>query len=520
MPSSALLFSELSQLVQNAALGMVAICGNSGSCPNAAPALRADFNGELIPPAARANATARPRIAASDASQNLQIFPPILTPDNQFGDDDLSQMHSRVDSFGDYFFFQNDAQKSIFADDAPAAGEGISAEHPEPNVPRYKVNQPDEQQTETLAEASAVVAPEIVRGGGLTVTGGYSSIEGFSVGGKIARTNISGPATELAAAAHYSRVRSFLELRYTDGKFLGSDATFAPTIFASQLSATGFGDGIGKTPFSQSARGINILLNKKLKDGLSATVNYRLSNDHFRPSGKNVHCDVATFGSVLCDEIGPRTTSILTFALYYDEKVRLEDRSHRFRMRLAHDLSAGGSADFSRLRLSAAAQIGVGGGVTVSFDAEGGYMTPIGKDRLPLFERFYIGDNSMRGFDLRGIGPKIRPAIATAGQNVAVGGRAYYVVRTDVGVTLGQISGSYTLQPGVFIDAGSVFLAKDKLLPGETLIGNSSKPRISAGIGLAIHTPAGKLRIDFVKPLVKQAGDRPKMLSISFGTAM
>lgn len=520
MPSSALLFGEFGQLVQNAALGVVAICGNSGSCPNAAPAMSADAQAEMNPPATVSRAKIQSRMTATNSAVSMKFFDPILESDSQVGDDDFSEIQSRIHSVGEYFFFRNDASNSVFADDPPAIGVSEQTEHPEPNAPRYKVNQPNEQQPETLAEGNVVTSPEIVRGGGLTVTGGYSSIEGFSVGGKIARTNISGPSTELAAAAHYSKVRSFLELRYTDGRFLGSSATFAPTIFASQLSATGFGDGIGKTPFSQSARGINILLNKKLMDGLSATLNYRLSDDHFRPSGKNVHCDVATFGSVLCDEIGPRTSSILTFALTYDEKVKLKDRSHRFRMRLAHDLSAGGSADFSRLRLSAAAQLGLGSGVTVSFDTEGGYMTPIGKDRLPLFERFYIGDNSMRGFDLRGIGPKLRPANATAGQNVAVGGRAYYVMRTDLALNLGKFGGNYTLQPGLFIDAGSVFLAKDSLLPGETLIGNSSKPRISAGVGLAIHTPAGKLRIDFVKPILKQLGDRPKMLSISFGTAM
>jgi outer membrane protein assembly factor BamA len=73
----------------------------------------------------------------------------------------------------------------------------------------------------------------------------------------------------------------------------------------------------------------------------------------------------------------------------------------------------------------------------------------------------------------------------------------------------------------LFVDVGSVFAAgKDRFLPGETLIGNSPKPRISVGVGFALGTPAGKLRLDFVKPLVKQQGDRAKFFAISFGKSI
>ena len=311
-----------------------------------------------------------------------------------------------------------------------------------------------------------------------------------------------------------------LEVAYTDGNLLGSNTIVAPTIFDSHLSATGFGEGIGKTPFSQSARGVDVMVNKKFKNGLSSTLNYRLSDDHFRPRTLNTHCDIARFGSVLCAEIGPRTTSIFTVALAFDEKVQLDGRNHRFRMRLTHDLSVGGTAEFSRIRFNSEARINLSNRLTFSLDAAGGFMTPIGNDRLPLFERFYIGNSNMRGFDLRGIGPKIRPLNSTAAQNIAIGGTAYYVVRTDLALSLRKVSSSFALRPSVFFDAGSVFLAKDKLLVGETLIGNSAKPRASVGIGLGIPTGAGELRIDLVKPILKQAGDRPQMFSISFGTAI
>jgi outer membrane protein insertion porin family len=174
-------------------------------------------------------------------------------------------------------------------------------------------------------------------------------------------------------------------------------------------------------------------------------------------------------------------------------------------LQLTQDLSVGGSASFSRTQLISQAHVGLGSGLSFTLDAEGGYIAPMNGDKIPLFERFYIGDSSMRGFDFRGIGPKIRPTAAKAGQNVAIGGQAYYVARSELSANLDGTFGRLGFQPGLFVDVGSVFAAgKERLLPGETLIGNSPKPRASVGVGLALGLPAGKLRLNFVKPLFKQ----------------
>ena len=519
MPGSALLFRELGQLAHHAAMGMATISGNGAVAASANQAMLHAQEIEI----GHARDLIKTGIAdtqgARNGRQKLNAIRNMTHYDWQFKRPGLNQTLHIATRDGGYIFFQNDdGFETAYADRAGSQSDPLT--YPEPNAPRFKVNQPDETPPDELTGERSSEEPKIVRGGGLTLTGSYSSIEGFSVGGKIARTNIAGLNTELAATAHYSKIRSLFEVGYTDGNLLGSNTTVAPTIFDSQLSATGFGDGIGKTPFSQSARGINVMMHKKFKNGLSSTLNYRISDDIFRPRGKNVHCDIATFGSVLCAEIGPRTTSILTVALSFDEKLQINGRNHRFRMRLTHDLSAGGTAKFSRTRFSSEAHINLSSRLSFSLEAEGGFMTPIGNDRLPLFERFYVGNSSMRGFDLRGIGPKIRPANSTSAQNIAIGGTAYYVVRTDLALSLHKVSSRFALQPSVFIDAGSVFLARDKLLLGETLIGNSAKPRVSVGVGLGMPTPAGKFRIDFVRPILKQTGDRPKTLSISFGTAM
>ena len=122
-------------------------------------------------------------------------------------------------------------------------------------------------------------------------------------------------------------------------------------------------------------------------------------------------------------------------------------RSSSFRLQLTQDMSIGGSASFSRTRLISRAHVGLGSGLSFTFDAEGGYIAPMNGDRIPLFERLYIGDSSMRGFESRGIGPKIRPTGAKAGQNVAIGGQAYYVTRIELSANLDGTFGRLGFQP-------------------------------------------------------------------------
>jgi len=52
----------------------------------------------------------------------------------------------------------------------------------------------------------------------------------------------------------------------------------------------------------------------------------------------------------------------------------------------------------------------------------------------------------------------------------------------------------------------------------ERFLGNSSKPRLSIGIGANWVSPFGPLRIDIAKALLKQKGDDTKLFSFNVGT--
>ena len=191
---------------------------------------------------------------------------------------------------------------------------------------------------------------------------------------------------------------------------------------------------------------------------------------------------------------------------------------------------------------------------------------------MRITDRFF--GTQLRGFDIRGIGPRIirefydeEGGIDKSRQAVsdALGGRAYYMGRLELEFPTGSSLKSFGLRPSAFIDIGSVWGLRspeisnilkfcsatgqpDKQIdadftntsctqfnvngvtgyaddtshstPGfrERFVGNSPKPRLSIGIGVNWVSPFGPLRIDLAKALLKQDGDDTKLFSFNVGT--
>ena len=96
-------------------------------------------------------------------------------------------------------------------------------------------------------------------------------------------------------------------------------------------------------------------------------------------------------------------------------------------------------------------------------------------DPVRLTDRFFLGNPQIRGFDIRGVGPRIQRALSVRSgrrrhdQNVsldddpqtitddAIGGRAYYVGRAELEIPLGASVRELGLRPSVFVDVGALF---------------------------------------------------------------
>src|SRR5207253_2000529 len=86
--------------------------------------------------------------------------------------------------------------------------------------------------------------------------------------------------------------------------------------------------------------------------------------------------------------------------------------------------------------------------------------------------RLFLGDPEFRGFDIRGVGPRVIRRFYTTDssgnpvlqpitdKNVvqdALGGHALYLGRAELEIPLGSGARELGFRPSVFIDAGAVF---------------------------------------------------------------
>jgi outer membrane protein insertion porin family len=278
-------------------------------------------------------------------------------------------------------------------------------------------------------------------------------------------------------------------------------------------------------------------------------------------------CDPNKAGQYLCDEIGARTTSLIGYSALYDDTNGVRATRGQ-RIILSQDFAGlAGDVRYIRSSLNATKYRGFGGGWIFSAHAEGGYIFPLqsapgpNRDAIRLTDRFF--GPQLRGFDLRGIGPRIQRrtydasgVLTEANKNDitdALGGRAYYMGRLELEIPTSSGLKNMGLRPSAFVDVGSLWditkpVTHDivnfctnkstgavseqhpgdpacdpaifNITPGykEIFLGNSPKPRLSIGIGVNWTSPFGPLRIDLAKALLKQEGDDTKLFSFNVGT--
>jgi outer membrane protein insertion porin family len=425
--------------------------------------------------------------------------------------------------------------------------------------------------------------------GQLAVSGGYSSLERFVVQLAVSQNNFMGKGQELDASVNYSRYARSVELGFSEPYFLDKPILLGGQLFRRDYKSFNFTtDGSRNTTYSQVSTGGGLRTGFPVSEFLSFGTRYTLTQDkvgldkttfYTDPDGAGPLqpvCDPLKAGRYLCDEIGTRLTSLIGYSAVYDNTDGIRPTRGQ-RLILSQDFAGlGGDVRYVRTRGEATKYRGFGGGWVASAHAEAGYIQPLqsspgpGRDAIRLTDRFF--GPQLRGFDIRGIGPRIEREIydldgnLTSSKNNVVdslGGRAYYMGRLELEFPTSSGLKSVGLRPSAFIDVGSLWMIKQPTLtdigivctpntgvsggqlllapaahcPGEgaagTLpgddylrsagfkeffLGNSAKPRLSIGVGVNWTSPFGPLRLDIAKALLKQKGDDTKLFNFNVGT--
>jgi outer membrane protein insertion porin family len=399
-----------------------------------------------------------------------------------------------------------------------------------------------------------------------------------------------GKGQSLDASVNWSRYSRSVELGFVDPYFMDKPILFGGNLFRRDYRSFNFIGDQRNTTYSQVSTGGALRMGFPITEYWSFGGRYTLSNDKITldktsfftdPDGEGplpAVCDPIKAGRYLCDEIGTRLTSLIGFSTIYDDTDGIRPTRGQ-RLSWSEDFAgAGGDVRYVRTRLDATKYRSIGGGWVVSAHAEGGYIVPLqkapgpGRDAVRLTDRFF--DPGLRGFDIRGIGPRVvrvpynedgtLQAIDLKKNAIdSIGGRAYYMGRLELEFPVSSSLKSLGIRPSAFVDVGSLWkVTTPDLLdvkkicspksgttgltqfaspvadcsvdlngvahtptdydttPGfkELFLGNSVRPRLSIGIGANWTSPFGPLRLDLAKAILKQKGDDTKLFTFNVGT--
>jgi outer membrane protein insertion porin family len=144
-----------------------------------------------------------------------------------------------------------------------------------------------------------------------------------------------------------------------------------------------------------------------------------------------------------------------------------------------------------------------------SVSGSAGYVVPFG-DHLNVFDQFTLTNGDIRGFENKGIGPRI-----TGDHDDPLGGTTYFTASAEATFPMPGFPRDFNLRGAVFADAGTLFGNDVELLGSDQAEGTSASLRASVGVGVVWQSPFGALRLDYAIPVLKE--DFDKTQNFKFG---
>lgn len=324
--------------------------------------------------------------------------------------------------------------------------------------------------------------------GELQLSAGYSSLESFIFSAAIKQNNFRGRGQTVGLSGSVSRYSKSVVLSFAEPYLMDKSISLGVDVYRRDYNSYNYYSSNQNSLYSSSTTGFQARLGFPLTEYSSLVTRYTLNYDQVSldpstyysvNSSGQYACDSLKASRYLCEAEGKRTTSMLGASLIYEN---LDNRMHPSKGRTASvslDVAGlAGSVRYARLRLNGARYWPMGKGFIFSLQGEGGAMKALssrnlsGVDDIQLTDRFYLGSPQIRGFDIRGVGPRIVRKTQT-GTNTdgsptysydrndwtedALGGKYYYLARAEMEIPLGAGAKEMGIRPSIFLDAGAVW---------------------------------------------------------------
>jgi outer membrane protein insertion porin family len=219
---------------------------------------------------------------------------------------------------------------------------------------------------------------------------------------------------------------------------------------------------------------------------------YRLTQDRIS--------SVRIEDAFLEEEKGTLITSLVTAALTRDSRDSVQTPSRGGQFTVSTEVAGlGGDTHFAKATALLTYFKPIWFGHILSGRAEGGYGFGFGEERLPVYERFYLGGpNSIRSFKTRQISPKDEFGTRIGGTTEVLGNIEYIIPLP------------FNLRAAGFFDVGNVYGFSTKF--------DLTDLRTAAGAGLRWISPFGPIRVDYGFNLDPRPGEKAGNFQFSVGS--
>jgi outer membrane protein insertion porin family len=330
--------------------------------------------------------------------------------------------------------------------------------------------------------------------GELSFGAGYSTSDGPLGDVRLTERNFLGRGQSIQANFTISARTQEIDFGFTEPYFL--DREFAAGVDLFRRSTDFQSEG----SFDQRTTGGTLRgdypLTERWRHGVRLTVREDTIHD--------VDEDASQF---IQDEEGSALTVLVGQDFTYDTRDTRFLPSDGYILQLTQDVADfGADTQFLRLEGRASYYYPFTPDWVLNVAGRAGYIFGLGED-VRLFDRFFLGGDSFRGFKFAGVGPRDEST------GDALGGKLLYTGTVEQRFPLG-LPEELRLFGRVFAIAGSL---TDPDVSGPTVF-DSSSIRASAGGGLSWLSPLGPIAVDLTHAFLKEDEDETELFRISFGT--
>jgi outer membrane protein insertion porin family len=330
--------------------------------------------------------------------------------------------------------------------------------------------------------------------GELSFGAGFSTSDGPLGDIRLTERNLLGRGQTVRAEFTISGRTQQLDLSFTEPYFLDRDLAVGFDLFRRTTDFQSEGS------FDQKSTGGTLRASYPLTEHWRHGVRFTVREDEI----SDVDNSASRF---IQEEEGSGLTVLVGQNLTYDTRDTRFLPTQGYVVRLDQDVAGLADTQFVRHEAAGSYYYPFTPDWVLNLAARGGYIFGYGGENVRLFDRFFLGGQTLRGFKFAGVGPRDTTT------DDALGGNLLYTATAEQRFPLG-LPEELRIFGRVFVEAGNL---TDVDVNGPE-VADADSIRASTGVGLSWLSPLGPIAIDLSHAFLKEDEDETEFFRLSFGT--